>query len=171
MHFVLCFRLLHGEIYAVGGGAMGVSTSPGRAVSRYKMHWHVLLTHFPISFFGVAFVFQVLHFFISPDCFELATNVALLAGAVLMIPTTWTGWATWKSSYKGAKVLLFQRKITISFAMLAVSIPLAVWRVLFLGFFEVAHGSPAHWVYLAGNTLLIMGAVAEGYYGGRLSHR
>jgi hypothetical protein len=28
-----------------------------------------------------------------------------------------------------------------------------------------------HWIYLAGNTLLILGTLAEGYYGGRLNHR
>jgi hypothetical protein len=33
------------------------------------------------------------------------------------------------------------------------------------------NNSPGHWIYLAGNTLLIFGAIVEGYYGGRLSHR
>ena len=59
----------------------------------------MLLIHFPISLFGVAFGFQILHLFIAPACFELATNVTLLGGAVMMIPTTWTGWFTWKGDY------------------------------------------------------------------------
>lgn len=150
---------------------MNVSTPPGRTVVRYKIHWHVLLVHFPISLFGVTFGFQVLHLFIAPACFELATNVALIAGAAMMVPTTWTGWSTWKGHYKGAKVLLFQRKITISFAMLTLSVPLVVWRIVSLGLFEEAPMSPQHWIYLAGNALLIAGAAAEGYYGGRLNHR
>lgn len=151
---------------------MSVAAAPsGRTVTRYRTHWHVMLTHFPISFFGVAFGFQILHLFLAPACFELATNVTLIAGAVMMAPTTWTGWTTWKSAYKGARVRLFQRKITISFVMLGLSVPLVVWRVVFLGFFEEVPQSPEHWIYLAGNALLIAGAVAEGYYGGRLNHR
>ena len=149
---------------------MDTSKTPGRVTSRYKIHWHVLLVHFPISLFGVAFGFQILHLFIAPACFEIATNVALISGAVMMIPTTWTGWFTWKRDYKGAKITLFQRKIRTSFAMLALSIPLVTWRIIFLGFFEEAPMSAAHWIYLAGNTLLILGAIVEGYYGGRLHH-
>jgi len=144
---------------------------PGRVAPRYKIHWHVLLIHFPISLFGAAFGFQVLHLFIAPTCFELATNVTLIGGAVMMIPTAWTGWFTWKRDYKGAKIMLFQRKIRTALAMLAFSVPLVTWRIIFLGLFEEAPESPAHWIYLAGNTLLIVGAVVEGYYGGRLHHR
>ena len=141
-----------------------------RVAPRYIIHWHVLLIHFPISLFGVAFGFQILHLFMAPVCFELATNVTLLGGVVMMIPTTWTGWFTWKRNYKGAKIMLFQRKIDTAFAMIALSIPLVTWRIIFLGFFEEAPTSPAHWIYLAGNTMLILGAIVEGYYGGRLHH-
>lgn len=143
----------------------------GRVLPRYRIHWHVLLIHFPISLFGAAFGFQILHLFIAPVCFELATNVTLLGGAAMMIPTTWTGWFTWKRDYRGAKILLFQRKIGTAFAMLAFSIPLVAWRIIFLGLFEEAPESPSHWIYLAGNTLLVLGAIVEGYYGGRLHHR
>ncbi len=75
-----CYR----DYFYVRAG-MITSTPAGRAVTRYRIHWHVLLTHFPISFFAVAFGFQILHLFISPACFELATNVALIAGAVVMV--------------------------------------------------------------------------------------
>jgi hypothetical protein len=137
---------------------------------RHRIHWHVLLTHFPISFFGSAFLFQMLHLFWFPVCFEIATNVALVAGTTMMIPTTWTGWQTWKSDYHGARVALFQRKIAIAFALLLVSIALTVWRVGYLGMFlEIPYG-PTHLLYLAGNTLLIVGAAAEGLYGGLLNH-
>ena len=150
---------------------MNAPKTPGHVAVRYKIHWHVVLIHFPISFFGAAFGFQILHLFIAPACFELATNVTLLGGAVMMIPTTWTGWATWKRNYRGAKIMLFQRKIGTAFAMLALSVPLITWRTIFLGFFEEAPFSPAHWIYVAGNTLLILGAIVEGYYGGLLHHR
>jgi hypothetical protein len=137
---------------------------------RFKVHWHVLFTHFPISFFGVAFVFQVLHLFVAPTCFELATNVTAILGTIMLIPTTLTGWFTWRSGYRSARLPLFKRKIDISFAMLAVSISLVTWRVI-LGLSREVPESPSHWVYMAGNTLLIVGSMVEGYYGGRLSHR
>jgi len=136
-----------------------------------RTHWHVILTHFPISLFGGAFGFQVLHLFMAPACFELATNVALIGGAGTLLPTIATGWSEWKSHYHGAKGLIFKRKILIAVGLLVLSLPLVVWRVVSLGIFEEALESPAHLIYLAGNVLLILGAVLEGHFGGRLNHR
>jgi uncharacterized membrane protein len=152
---------------------MATSTPSERAVPRYKMHWHVIFTHFPVSLFGAAFGFQILHLFPTylSGCFEVATTVALIGATLSMIPTILTGWFTWKKQYKGARVLIFQRKIAISYAMLAVSIALVAWRTTQFDAFQDVPESPWHWLYLAVNTLLIIGAVAEGYYGGRLNHR
>jgi len=147
-----------------------MATTAEDNIQSYKIHWHVLLTHFPVSFFGVAFGFQVLHLFVAPACFELATNVSLILATVSMIPVTATGWFAWKNKYKGAKIKLFQRKIFIAFAMLAISVILTVWRVT-LGILEEVPESPSHWIFMAGNMLLIIGAVAEGYFGGRLNHK
>ncbi len=137
----------------------------------HRHHWHVFFTHFPISFFGGAFGFQVLHLFMAPACFELATNVALIAGCVSLAPTIWTGWREWKKHYHGARGWIFARKIRIAVGLAALALPLTIWRMAALGFFQEAQQSPAHWVYLAGNTMLITGAVFEGLYGGRLAHR
>jgi len=150
---------------------MATASQVQSAKSAYHVHWHVLITHFPISFFVAAFGFQILHLFTNPDCFEEATNVALIAGTVVLIPTTWSGWRTWKTRYQGARVLLFQRKIMIAFVMQILSLVLAVLRVTFLHAFENEPANIAHWAYLFGNMLLMLGATAEGYYGGRLNHR
>jgi len=152
---------------------MSTSTPSSHTAARFKMHWHVLFTHFPISLFGAAFGFQILHLFPTSlsGCFEIATTVALISAATMMIPTILTGWFTWKKQYKGARVLIFQRKIAISYAMLAVSIALVSWRTTQFEAFQDVPQSPWHWLYLAGNTLLIAGAFVEGYYGGRLNHR
>jgi uncharacterized membrane protein len=144
--------------------------TPAGRLPRYKLHWHVLLIHFPLSFFGVAFGFQIIHLFTSPACFELATNVVLLAGTVMMVPTLLTGWRTWKTRYQGARGFIFRRKISIGFAMLIFSTALLAWRTLAFGAFTNVVFSAAHWVYLAANTLLMAGALAEGFYGGRLNH-
>lgn len=146
------------------------ATAPGHAPGGYKIHPHVLLVHFPISFFISAFTFQVLHLFVSPACFELATNVSLALGTVVLIPTVWTGWRSWKGNYQGALVALFQRKIAIAFTLLGLSIALSVWRFATAAWFAEDPGNLSHWVYVSGNTVLIIGALAEGYYGGRLNH-
>lgn len=144
---------------------------PGVVLPKRRIHWHVFLTHLPISFFTGAFTFQILHLFMAPACFELATNVALIGGTAMLFPAIVTGWSEWKTHYHGAKGLIFKRKIMTAFAMAALSVPLTIWRITALGFFQEAHYSPEHWIYLAGNTLLILGAILEGYNGGRLNHR
>jgi len=120
--------------------------APAGKLPRYKIHWHVLFVHFPLAFFGVAFGFQVIHLFTSPACFELATNVVLLAGTVVMVPTLLTGWRTWKTRYQGARGLIFRRKITIGFAMLVFSVALLAWRRVAYGTFTNVVVSAAHWV-------------------------
>lgn len=144
--------------------------SRAEALKRRK-HWHVFLTHFPISFFGGAFGFQVLHLFMAPACFELATNVALIGGVVSLVPTIWTGWSEWKNRYHGAKGSIFLRKIRIAIGLAALGLPLVTWRIVGLGLFDEAPMNPPHMIYLAGNVVLIIGAVFEGLYGGRLTHR
>src|SRR5512135_143513 len=138
---------------------MAEPSSPGTqappSAPRRRIHWHVFFTHFLISLFGTAFAFQILHLFMAPVCFELATNMSLLAGTVLLMPTVLTGWSEWKAIYHGAKGLIFRRKIPIAFGMAALSLPLVVWRIAALGLFEEAPESPGHWIYLGANTILI----------------
>jgi hypothetical protein len=150
-----------------------VNNIPGPApvTPKRRIHWHVFFTHFPISLFGAAFGFQVLHLFMAPACFELATTVMLMGAVATLLPTIWTGWSEWKSHYGGAKALIFRRKIRTAFGMAALGLPLVVWRVIVRGLIVEAPGNPVHMIYLSGNTLLIIGAILEGYYGGRLSHR
>jgi hypothetical protein len=136
-----------------------------------KIHWHIFLTHFPISLFGVSAGFQILHLFMLPDCFEVATNVCVLGATLMLAPTAFTGWTTWKKTYQGFRSPIFVRKIRIAWAMLAVSIPLTVFRFAFLDLFTNAPWNVWHWVYLASTSLLIGGAVFEGYFGSSLHHK
>lgn len=137
---------------------------------KYKIHWHVLMTHFPLSLFGVAFFFQVLHLFVYPLCFALATHIVLVAGAISLIPTTMTGLHTWKKNYNSSLVPLFKRKIAIALILLVASISLAFWRIVYIGDLHDETNVFVHWFYLFGITILILGAVVEGFYGGRLKH-
>jgi hypothetical protein len=138
---------------------------------KYKLHWHVLLVHFPTAAFLGSFAFMVLHLFTQTTCFETSTYIILISGAVVMIPTTISGWITWKKKYKGAKGKIFNNKIRISFAMIAVSIIMVLYRTIFVTDVIDAFHNFWHYLFYAGGALLFLGAVAEGFFGGRLNHR
>jgi hypothetical protein len=138
---------------------------------KYKWHWHVLLIHFPISAFLGSFAFMVLHLITQTSCFELSAFVALIIGAFVMIPTTISGWTTWKKSYKGYRSKIFLSKIRISFTMIAISVALIVYRAIFVTDVIDPRHEIWHVLFYIGGTLLFLGAVAEGYFGGRLNHR
>ena len=141
---------------------------PGRLAILYKQHWHVEFTHFPVSFFLGSALFTILHF-VSPtnrDAYELGAYVLLIAGTVMMWPTTITGWATWKGHYHGAKAKVFTYKVRTSFAMIALSVFLVVWRAAL----PPATDTAWFYAYAGGIFLLLVGTVIEGYYGGRLNH-
>jgi len=135
-----------------------------------RVHWHVAFTHFPISLFGTAFLFQVLHLFMFQKPFEVSTTVCILAGAASMMPATVSGWLTWRRHYHAAPTRLFRRKIALAASMLVVSVPLAVWRVT-LYYLGKEADLIDHYVFFSLCTFLIAAAIAEGYYGGRLSHK
>ena len=87
-----------------------------------------------------------------------------------MVPTVWTGWRDWKRNYRGARTRLLKRKIYIGSAMLVVSFATAIFRNAYYGF----HGelpSLHHIWYTFAVLSLITGAVAEGFYGGKLIRR
>ena len=146
-------------------------TSPDRTTLRYKLHWHVIFTHFPVAFFTGSFGFMILHFFTRTSCFELAAYLALIAGALSIIPTAISGWFTWKGRYKGGRGRIFLYKIRISFVMIGISWFLVAYRATFsVEFLDIFHNI-WHLLYFVGILVLVAGAIAEGYYGGRLNHR
>lgn len=151
---------------------MAESELPGgerQKSSARRIHWHVAITHFPISLFSTAFLFQLLHFFIYRDAFELATSVCVIAGAISLVPATISGWITWKRYFRGSKALIFRRKILVAFIMLAVSVPQATWR-LALHNFNIDVPGITHIMFFVSTSLLIAGAIVEGFIGGQLAH-
>lgn len=148
----------------------GVKEGPVPEARTPHVHWHVLFTHFPISLFGTAFLFQLLHLFTSPAAFELAGTVCLLVGAAAMIPATISGWFTWRRYFHGVRNRIFRRKIWTAVGMLVISVPFAAWRTTLYYSGNQAHGA-VHVVYFILSAMLIAGAVVEGYYGGHLAHR
>lgn len=139
----------------------------GQTKLKYKVHWHVLFTHFPVSFFLLSSGFMILHLLTRRDCYELASFLCLLAGSFILIPTTVSGWLTWKADYKGMRGKMFLYKIRIAIGMIALSFALLIIRLEFHPQLHVVW----MWVYAAGILFLLTGAMIEGYYGGRLNHR
>ena len=152
------------------GAKAKAQAPPLKAVPKRRVHWHVLFTHFPISLFGVCAAFQILHLFMMPACLEIATNLCLIGATIMIIPTTISGWRTWKNQYRGFRSAVFQRKIAISYVMLGMSVPLTIWRTVFLRIFMAHPWGLTHWLYFSGTMLLIIGAILEGYFGGTLHH-
>ncbi len=146
---------------------MSNSAQTGQTKLKYKIHWHVLCTHFPVSFFMLSSGFMILHLFTRVDCFELSAFLSLLAGALIMLPTTISGWLTWKGRYKGMRGKMFLHKIRIAFGMLGLSFTLVFIRMLFPPLLHEVW----MWLYAAGILLLLVGSMVEGFYGGRLNHR
>jgi uncharacterized membrane protein len=158
----------------------GVMVSPGEEKTQnqnrvegllaiiYKEHWHILFTHFPVSMFVASALFTVLHFisYSNRDAYELGAFVLLITGTVFMLPTTATGWKSWKNNYHGAHVKIFLYKIRTAFAMIALSLLLVIWRVV------APPPKDTVWfiIYAAGIFLLFIGTIIEGYYGGKLNH-
>ena len=138
------------------------------SIIKYEQHWHVVFTHFPVSFFLGSALFMILHLvsYANRDAYELASFVLLVAGMVVMWPTTLTGWNTWKKHYHGAHVKIFIYKIRTAYAMIALSVLLVVWR------FVLPPPKDTAWfyAYAIGIFLLFIGTVIEGFYGGRLNH-
>jgi uncharacterized membrane protein len=133
----------------------------------YGIHWHVLTTHFPISFFMISAIFMAVHLFTDTPCYEKAAFLCLTAGAIVAVPTTATGWITWKKKYKGARTPIFLKKIKLSGVIVALSSSLVLWR----WFYPSQAHTVWHYVYLLGIGLLFLCVELEGFYGGRLNHR
>lgn len=110
---------------------------------------------------------MILHLFTHRNCFELATFISLLAGALVLIPTAVSGWLTWKGHYKGMRGKMFLYKIRVALGMIVLSFTLILIRILFPPPLDPAWV----WIYAAGILLLMVGAMVEGFYGGRLNHR
>lgn len=138
-----------------------------RTILKYKIHWHVIFTHLPISLFMVSAGFMFFHLFIRSACFELTAYICLVAGSILILPTALTGWLTWKKRYKGARTRIFLYKLRIAYFIILLSWTLVLWRTLFP---DTTHDI-WHNIYSIGIFLLFLGVTLEGFYGGRLNHR
>lgn len=146
------------------------SDSADRRSRKAKVHWHIVLTHFPISAAGGALLFMGLHVATNVSCYVLAAYVSLLGAAATTIPTVATGWFTWKRRYNGSRSRLFLIKIWASAVMIPLSIALVVYQATHpFTLLDVSHRL-GHAMYFIGVVLLMAGAVVEGYWGGRLHH-
>ena len=115
----------------------------------------------------VSAAFMIVHVFTLRDCFESSGFVTLVAGTIMMLPTTLSGWLTWKRRYRGARVAIFLNKARISYGMIVLGAFMIAWR----SSFPAQEHTIWHYLFASGITLLFLGAVVEGYFGERLNHR
>lgn len=148
-----------------------MQASAEKRVIRPRVHWHVFFAHFPVSLFAVCAGFQILHLFMLPTCLEIAGNICLVGATLALIPTTLSGWLTWKNQYRGFGSPLFLKKRTIAFFMLGLSFATLVLQFVFIRQLTVHVWNVYHWLYFSATMLLFSGAVLEGYFGGTLHHR
>jgi len=148
-----------------------VQGSAVKTPAKRSIHWHIFLAHFPVSLFAVCAGFQILHLFFLPSCIEIASNICFASATLMLIPTTLAGRSTWKSQYRGYGSQLFLRKITVSYLMLGLALPMLVWQIVAFHRFAIHMSNLYHWIYFSATMLLFGGAVVEGYLGGTLHHR
>jgi hypothetical protein len=150
---------------------MSATSESGKVLPRYKVHWHVVLIHLPISFFLATALFAFLFLIVPNPCFDFASLCTVFIGMIGLIPVIATGWTTWKTKYKGFRGMLFNRKIVTSFAMLAVSFILLVIHLLSNLLFHFDGGIGWRAGNFIGALLLAFGSVIQGFYGSRLNHK
>lgn len=131
-----------------------------------RVWWHVLLTHFPISFFMISAGFMVLHLYTDSACYEKTAFLCLAAGTAALLPAAVSGWLTWQGRYHGARTGVFLRKMRIAYLIIPLGIALVSWRM----FFKTTIHTAWHYLYSAGIVCLFVGVVLEGMHGGRLNH-
>lgn len=153
------------------GGLVVEERVPSTRGRKWHMHWHVALVHFPTAGFTGAFLFMFLHLVTRNPCLPYAAYITLVASTVVLVPVTVTGWLTWRRNYLARWNTTFTVKIWTSVAMLVVAIALVLYQTAHPFALLDASARLAHAVYFAGVVLLMVGAIAEGFFGGRLHHR
>lgn len=131
-----------------------------------RIWWHVVLTHFPISFFMISAGFMALHLLADSVCFERSAFICLAAGTASLLPASLSGWLTWRGRYRAVRAEVFVKKMRIAWVIVPLGAALVLWRT----FFKTTVHTSWHYIYSTGIILLFVGVVLEGTYGGRLHH-
>lgn len=149
----------------------GTSNAAGQRRTGHRMHWHTVLTHFPISAFLGAFLFMVLHLLTRSPCYSMAAYVSMIAGAAVMVPTGLTGWYEWRHDYRSSRGHSFVPKIAVGIAMVVLSAAIVAYQTVYPSASYDPRHFLGHALYFLGVSLLMAGAFAEGWWGGLLHHR
>lgn len=153
------------------GSQTATDETHAAARPRFRLHWHVILTHFPVSGFTGAFLFMALHVITRESCMATASYLTLVAATIVLAPTTFTGWIEWRKTYRSFMNKVFRNKIRVAAGMLPLAIALVVLQTLWPLQSLDASSTLPHALYFGGLALLMLAAMAEGYWGGRLHHR
>ena len=131
-----------------------------------KIHPHGVTVHFPSALYPLAAIFYTLGFFYPQHFFELSTYYVLLAAVTLTPLAYLTGLYCWRTTYKGFRTPLFDKKLILGALLFILGAALVAARTInpyisYLGGIKAG-------LYVGGIYLAAILPAPLGYLGGKL---
>jgi predicted heme/steroid binding protein/uncharacterized membrane protein len=131
-----------------------------------KLHLHPISVHFSIAY-SIAFsLLSILYFVTGETSFETASYYMLLLGFLSAPVAAFSGFLSWRTTYKGKKMSIFTRKINFAIIFLVVITICLAWRTLNPGILIARTG--ISFLYLSMGVSLTPIVTILGYFGGKI---
>jgi len=132
-----------------------------------RRHPHPMLVHFPIVFMISPALFSLLYLLTDVKSFETTAFHCLGAGILFSVPAVLTGYFTWWLNYQAKSMRPVRIKIFLSGILMAVSIIVFLWRVLFPDVFTSLATEGIVYFFLILSLVPIVAVI--GWYGATLT--
>jgi predicted heme/steroid binding protein/uncharacterized membrane protein len=93
-----------------------------------RRHPHPITVHFPIVFFSVVLIFDLLYVFTGRTSFYDASLYCIYGGFLMMPPAMMTGFFAWWINYQAKAMQAVARKIQLASLLLVLSAGALFWR-------------------------------------------
>ena len=131
-----------------------------------RLHLHPISVHFSIAY-SIAFpLLAIIYILTGEASFETASYYMLLLGFLSAPVAAFSGFFSWRITYKGRRTRLFTRKLTFAVVLLAVITACLAWRYLNPNI--LAAGTELSFVYLLMAMSLVPIVTILGYFGGEI---
>ena len=131
-----------------------------------RLHLHPISVHFSIAY-SIAFpLLAIIYILTGEASFETASYYMLLLGFLSAPVAAFSGFFSWRITYKGRRTRLFTRKLTFAVVLLAVITACLAWRYLNPNI--LAAGTELSFVYLLMAVSLVPIVTILGYFGGEI---
>ncbi len=132
-----------------------------------RRHLHPIAVHTPNGVAPMAVLFLFIAALFKLPFFETAAFYSLVFTLVAMPFVLFTGYATWKTRFRGALTSVFKIKIAASILVSLCLLILIGWRIIQPSI--VLFASQNSWIYLGVAVLLVLAAALAGHLGGKLT--